>query len=117
MTPFFLSPYSHQRAEATLILTQFLRSRQSEYDRFKFYDRLKPHLPRMFAEEDVWAAHEFVELLRLEPFISMWPFFRDECMSTCGLLARIPKAHWSDEAEFTWQADQIVEESGTRLVR
>jgi hypothetical protein len=117
MTPFFLSPYSHQRAEATLILTQFLRSRQSEYDRFKFYDRLKPHLPRMFAEEDVWAAHEFIELLSLESFSFWRPFLEDEYTRIGGLLARIPEAHWRDEAEFTWQADQIVEEPGTRLVR
>jgi hypothetical protein len=117
MAPFLVSSLSHQRAEATLILTQFLRSLSTEHRRVEFFDRLLPFLRRMLAENDVWAAHEFAELLRLEPFVSMWPHLQYEGRTPTGLLARIPKESWDDEVEFTWLADQIVEEPGTRLVR
>jgi hypothetical protein len=117
VAPFLASSLPHQRAEATLMLAQFLRPLSSEHLHCKFLDRLSPYLPRMLAESDVWAAHELAELLRLEPFVSRWPFLKHEAKTPTGLLARIPKTHWGDEIEFTWHADQISEEPGTRLVR
>ncbi len=60
--PFLASPSSHQRAEATLHITQLFRMLSAGVAE-RLLDLLRSPLERAGAETDIWALHERVELI------------------------------------------------------
>ena len=109
---FLASPSSHQRAEATLHLTQLLAGLPDAAAR-ALTDRLAPALARSTGEADIWAVHELMELHRAleERALPPPPGFD---LDASPILREMPGWREMDDEAFTTAADDAFEIPGVR---